>query len=184
MRAMCKLISDVGKQSMETIKDQMNITGQIFEMKELLMKFTVDVIATCAFGLEINSFDNPSNDIQRLARKATDFTKSWMLFKFLGYMMIPKIMSFFNIKIFDKEVTDFFQTAIIDVMKGREAKGIVRLDMINLLMEAHKGKLSHSNEENMEDGFATAQESDLGKIKVDRKWNEIELAALIFLCWI
>lgn len=181
MRKMFDLVSVVGKQSAETIKEQIDKTGSIFEMKDFLMKFTVDVIATCAFGLEVNSFKNPNNEFQSIAKKSTNFNNTATSLKFVGFTMFPNLMKFFKIKFFDSEVTEFFQTAIVSVMKEREVKGIIRHDMIDLLMDAKKGKLTYKTEEKEVDGFATVEESDLGKSKIDRVWDEDDLSAQAFI---
>lgn len=47
----------------------------------------------------------------------------------------------------------------------REEKGIVRPDMISLLLEARKGNQKHEEITNVETGFATVKEADLGKGK-------------------
>lgn len=55
-------------------------------------------------------------------------------------------------------------------MKNRENKGIVRPDMIQLLMEAKKGSLKYdtSQIEGNDAGFATVVESSVGKQIVKR----------------
>jgi cytochrome P450 family 9 len=61
----------------------------------------------------------------------------------------------------------------------REEQGIVRKDMIHLLMEAKKGKLTYEKEkeEKIVDGFATVEESDVGRSEVKRKWEDDDLTA-------
>lgn len=56
-------------------------------------------------------------------------------------------------------------------MSIREKEGIVRPDMINLLMQARKGALKHdANEEIVDDaGFATVQESVIGKTQLPKR---------------
>lgn len=104
--------------------------------------------------------------------------------KFIGYMMMPKLMSALQIRFFDQETTDFFQDVIGETMKVREEKGIIRHDMINLLIQAKKGKLSHEkekDEEKVHDGFATVEESQVGQTEVKRKWDDADLAAQCFI---
>ena len=45
-----------------TIKTQLYGENNMFDKKDFFSKFTVDMIATCAFGIEVNSFKNPEND--------------------------------------------------------------------------------------------------------------------------
>ena len=55
-------------------------------------------------------------------------------------------------------------------MTNREKTGIVRHDMIDLLMQAKIGSLKHesSTNEPTGDGFATVEESAVGKRSVSR----------------
>lgn len=181
MRQMLKLMNLVGKQSCVIIRNELDKAGPIFEMKEFLTKFTVDIIATCAFGIEVNSFEHPDNDFQNVAVNATNFNNPKAIAIMLGYMAAPSLMKKLKINFMNKKVCDFFQNAILDVMKEREEKGIVRHDMINLLLDARRGKLSHTAEDNLLDGFATIEESEVGKSKVTRKWEDEELAAQAFI---
>ena len=101
--------------------------------------------------------------------------------KLAGYFICPKLMKVFGIKLLDKESYDFFQIALVEKMKTRERDGIVRNDMIQLMLEAKKGKLVYDNEDSNADEFATVEESHIGKSKVSRNWDEIDLAAQCFI---
>lgn len=50
-----------------------------------------------------------------------------------------------------------------DTIRERERKNIVRPDMINLLIQARKGKLKHEDEDADQEGFAVVQETHVGK---------------------
>lgn len=96
---------------------------------------------------------------------------------------MPKLMKTLRIKFFDTETTQFFQSAITETMRIREQKGIVRKDMIHLLMDARKGKLSYEkdSEEKIKDGFATVEESHVGQSEVKTKWEDDDLTAQCFI---
>lgn len=69
-------------------------------------------------------------------------------------------------------------------MAMRQNNNIHRPDMINLLMQAREGNLQYQAEEKSKDtpeGFATVDESEVGKISVTRKWSDNELIAQCFL---
>lgn len=89
-------------------------------------------------------------------------------------------MQILRIKFFDHETTEFFQSAITETMKARAEKGIIRKDMIHLLIEAKKGKLTYEKEkeeDKMTEGFATVEESQVGRSEVRRKWEDDDLTA-------
>ena len=181
MRLMFDLVTECGRNSTKTLKEQIKKTGNIdYEMRDLFSKFTVDMIATCAFGLQVNSFKDPENDFQKITALATAFTKPLAAIKITLFQIAPKLMEFLNIRIMDKKVCDFFQATIVETMRIREQKGIIRHDMINLLIQARKGQLNHvklieDGKDNV--GFATVEESTMGKAKSARVWDDEDIAA-------
>lgn len=185
MRQMFEFVSSVGQQVAKTLTVQIKNGGEnSFEFKDLARKFTVDTIATCAFGIEVNSFENPKNDFHRIAGKVANFSSFITTLKFAGYFAVPKLMRALKIKFFDEETTDFFQKAINETMRYRESEGVVRHDMINLLIQAKLGKLTHEKEPETKksvEGFATVEESQVGRNAVTRKWDDDDLYAQCFI---
>lgn len=59
-------------------------------------------------------------------------------------------------------MSTYFRQVVSDMIKTREEKGIVRPDMIHLLLEARRGVQRHEENNVIDTGFSTAQESDLG----------------------
>ena len=182
---MFDFVSSVGSQTAKTMKEDIKAgTKSAVEFKALAMKFTVDVIASCAFGIEVNSFKDSQNEFYKIATQVTNMSNTKQILKILGYQISPKLMKLLGVELFDRSISNFFREATLDTMKVREEKGIVRQDMINLLMEAQKGKLSHNNnnDEKTVDGFATVEESEVGKSTAKKTWNDNELVAqcLIF----
>lgn len=185
MRQMFDLVAKVCKQSTMTLKQKI-IHGELsdeIEFKDLSSKFTVDNISTCAFGIEVNSFENPNNEFQRIAKEFSDFSNFKSVLKFMGFLMMPWLMRLLNISFISKKTQKFFEEAILETIKIREEKGIIRHDMINLLIHAKKGKLKHEGSEEISIGeeFATVEESEIGKNQSKRVWEDEDLAAQCFI---
>ena len=54
-------------------------SGSIVDIKELFRCLSLDIIANCAFGIDTDSFNNPSNDLfQKCLQVFTDFSISNM----------------------------------------------------------------------------------------------------------
>jgi cytochrome P450 family 9 len=90
LRQMFQLILHVGKQSTETLNKEIGVSGKVLEMRDFLSKFAIDVIATCAFGLEVDSFKNPDNYFQKFANSAVFFLQDYVL------LSVIKIFLFFS----------------------------------------------------------------------------------------
>jgi cytochrome P450 family 9 len=135
----------------------------VAEMKDIFTKYTNDVIANCAFGIKCDSLFDDKNEFYKMGRYVSTPTP-WRLLQSLLYGFFPKIFEFFRIPALPATISDFFLRIIKDAIRVRENEGIVRPDMIHLLMEARKGRLKHDKSENADDtGFATVQESEIGR---------------------
>lgn len=186
MRQMFELMNKVGQQVVKTLKHQIENGGEnSFEFRELSRKFTVDVIATTALGIEVNSFENPKNEFHEFAIKVTtQFASFISMLKVMAFFFVPKLMQRLKVSFFDEGTNEFFRGAISETMKIREQQGIVRPDLINLLMQAKKGKLSYELEKDTDqavDGFATVEESQVGRKTVTRSWEDDDLIAQTFI---
>lgn len=186
MRQMFELMNMVGEQFANTLTKQIENGGENeFEFRELSRKFTVDVIASCALGIEVNSFENPKNEFHEFAIKMVGQFGSFLsMLKIIAYFFVPKLMLKLKVRLFSEDTTKFFQDAISETMKIREQQGIVRPDVINLLLQAKKGKLSYETEKDSDkvvDGFATVEESQVGRTTVTRTWEDDDLIAQTFI---
>uniref|UniRef100_A0A1B0D3B4 Uncharacterized protein n=1 Tax=Phlebotomus papatasi TaxID=29031 RepID=A0A1B0D3B4_PHLPP len=183
MRLMFELVSECGKQMADFVMKETEAKGiQTYEMKDFFSRTGNDIIATCAFGIQVNSLKDRENVFFLKGRDMTNFMKFSTFIKFIIFMTIPKLLPLFGIKIISESVTGYFKKVILDSMDYREKNHIVRPDMINLLMEAKKGKLSHQATEYPDsEGFATVQECNIGKREPKKVLDDDDIVAQCFL---
>ncbi|XP_012274075.1 cytochrome P450 9e2-like [Orussus abietinus] len=105
------------------------------DMKTILTKYTNDVIATCAFGIDVDTMKDPKNDFYVLGRKATNFD-ALMSAKFFLMRIAPWLCKLLDVKLMDERVKKFFTSVVGSTVATRDEKGITRPDMIQLMMEA------------------------------------------------
>lgn len=186
MRKMLGFVNKCASSSIKSVKKQIqDPENNVLEMKELFSKFTVDVIASCAFGLDVDTFKHPENDFKVVADRTMNPNGILMVVKFAFLYFVPKFMKKIDISLLDHHTKNFFRTTVNETMNHREKNGIVRPDMIHLLMQTKYGKLSHetSSEEKVSDSFAAVNESEVDKSTVTTtEWTNDELVAqcLIF----
>ena len=125
-----------------------------FELKDAFSKYTNDVIATCAFGIDVNSMKNPKNTFYVYGRQATNFGISQAL-RFFAARKFPWLCRLLSIKILKQEIGDFFRELVASTIKLRDENGIVRPDMIQLMMETRR-KLGSDKELTIDDMTAQA----------------------------
>lgn len=132
---MAECAKHFSKSMLEMAKD-----GKDIEMKDSFTRYGNDVIATCAFGLKIDSISDPKNEFYVLGRKATNF-EGILSLKFFLSRSFPRLTSLLKISLFDEYLTNFFKSIIANTIKSRDENKITRPDMLQLMMEA-RGKSS------------------------------------------
>ncbi|XP_075973978.1 cytochrome P450 9e2-like [Anticarsia gemmatalis] len=187
MRAMVPFMLEVSDVMTKSLKKQIKASGVDYvdvECKDLMSRYANDVIATCAFGLKVDSHNDANNEFYVIGKETATFGFSRILI-FLGYTSFPNLMKKLNLRLFSTKISNFFSSIILGTMKEREQKNILRPDMIHLLMEAKKGKLSFDEKTSEENaGFATVEESDVGKENVNRDWSDQDLVAQAVLFFV
>lgn len=183
MRHMFELVvecaDDLAKYLVAEAKQRKKIR---WEMKDLFSRYTSDVIASCAFGLKVDSLKNPTNEFFTIGTSNLNFGSMKVALRMLLIRSMPRLMRAIDFEFFPTYVKRFFMSMVLDTMEEREKKHIYRPDMINILMQVQSGNLKTQNDESNEnDGFATADESNNGKGHVKRSWTQEEIVAQCFI---
>ncbi|XP_066251298.1 cytochrome P450 9e2-like [Euwallacea similis] len=169
IKIMFDLIRDEAEKFVDHFNEEIQVGVLELEMKDTFSKYATDVIASTSFGITVDSLKNPSNEFYRMGKTVTNLGGYKTLLKFLGYQICPSLLRLLKITFFPAKVSNFFSGIVNDTIKERAEKGIVRSDMINILMEAKKGTAKVENKETHDEGFAVVKESVDGK--VERKHN-------------
>ncbi|XP_055529196.1 cytochrome P450 9e2-like [Wyeomyia smithii] len=178
MRQMFNLVVECSENTAQHfLKRAQSGTTLEYEMRDVFSRFANDVIASCAFGIQVDSLQNKNNDFYLNGKKMVDFNRISVLFRFIGYRLMPGVMARLGIDAIDEEQNRYFSSLILSAIREREAKGIVRQDMINLLIQAKKGILKHQQEKEQHEGFAAVEESNVGKAQSLSSLTDTELVA-------
>nr|CAZ65619.1 cytochrome P450 [Cnaphalocrocis medinalis] len=185
MKLMLPFMVEVGNQMVDSLKKKIkesNATHIEIDAKDLTTRYANDVIASCAFGLKVDSQTDTENHFYVMGKNTTAFNFRQIL-TFFALANFPKIMDKFKVTLFTENTRQFFQHLVMDTMNERELKKIIRPDMIHLLMEAKKGRLTHDDKASHDPdaGFATVEESNIGKKNINREWSDDDLTAQAFL---
>ncbi|KAL3280181.1 hypothetical protein HHI36_017681 [Cryptolaemus montrouzieri] len=115
--------------------------GNSVDIKDILGRFTTDIIGSCAFGLDINSLENPDSEFREKGKSVFHRGLLENLKQFLLFSM-PNLMKNFNLKATPNDVTDFFMNVVKNNVAYREKNNIFRKDFMHLLIQLkNKGKL-------------------------------------------
>ncbi|XP_058130760.1 probable cytochrome P450 6a14 [Anopheles ziemanni] len=116
------------------------------EMKDILVRFTTDVIGTCAFGIECNTLKDPNSDFLKYGGMVFKQKMSTMI-KIIFILLARGLSKRIGVKITDAGVERFFMNLVRETVEYREKNNVQRNDFLNLLIQIkNKGSLSEQNE--------------------------------------
>lgn len=144
--------------------------SQEYNMMELMMRLTNDIIGATAFGIDLNSLREPENEFYKFGK---EIAYSIMGVKALFMIAFPRVAQWLRLKILNNQHDNFFRTIIHDSIEERQKNNIVRNDMLHLLLLAKEGKLNDQkdNENDQDTGFATISEVIAAKATEKLKSN-------------
>ncbi|XP_060658143.1 cytochrome P450 6a2-like [Drosophila nasuta] len=121
--------------------------GSIIEIKDLMARFTTDVIGTCAFGIECNTLRTPVTDFRTMANKAfTDMRHGPLLTAF--HFSFPNLAAKLRMRMIPDDVHEFFMGLVNETLAYREKEKIKRNDFMEMLIELkQKGSFTLDNGE-------------------------------------
>lgn len=134
-----KFISIVNKQTK-------SLNNADIELKDLFSRYTTNMIASTAFGLEVDAVTEREHEFYLAGKEITNFDGIQGV-KLLLLDVIPNVMKFLRIHFLDVGLCNYFRSVVLSAMAYREKNNIFRPDMIHLMMEARKGTL----QDNMDD---------------------------------
>ncbi|XP_067627278.1 probable cytochrome P450 6a21 [Eurosta solidaginis] len=143
MRFMLPTVLAVADQLVDTLDSNLQ-KSDIIEIKEMLARFTTDVIGSCAFGIECNSLKNPDAIFRQMGRRLlTEERHS----KFVRNLInaLPGVARMLHMRIIKDEYTDFFMKIVRESVDYRAKNNVQRKDFLNILIELNKNAASDNS---------------------------------------
>ncbi|XP_026474636.1 probable cytochrome P450 6g2 [Ctenocephalides felis] len=133
MKSMFPLITQVG----EEFNEFMNTTlknRNIDNMRDLCAKYTTDVITSCAFGIQANSFKNPDAEFRTVGKRifAAEYKRA---IEISAFFFFPEVVSILGFKLFEKYGTKFLRQSFNEVLGERIKSGTSRHDLVDMLID-------------------------------------------------
>jgi cytochrome P450 family 6 len=94
------------------------LSGSTVEVKELMARFTTDVIASCVFGINGNSLKDPDAEFIRNIRTVFNFSVRKGL-AMLTSFFAPFIQSFFRLKFMDDKTNNYLRQIVWSTVEYR-----------------------------------------------------------------
>ncbi|XP_076250718.1 cytochrome P450 6k1-like isoform X1 [Rhynchophorus ferrugineus] len=112
------------------------------EMKEIACKYTINVIAKCAFAVNARTFENEHSEFRELGRKLFDPRLENRL-RFFVARFFPGLMKFFDIYLVNPKISRTLQDIVTCVLHTRkENTNAKEKDLIDILIDLKKSDKS------------------------------------------
>ncbi|XP_035693883.1 cytochrome P450 3A29-like, partial [Branchiostoma floridae] len=119
-------------------------TGMEFDMKRLAGAFTMDVISSTGFGVDVDSLHNPDHPLVTSAKSFFEFNfyNPMIIILFL-FPSLGGILERLGFTFFSKKALNYFSEAVDTAvsMRGSEPNGTRPVDLLQLLLQAHNEEL-------------------------------------------
>ena len=149
LKRMVPAISKCAQRMLKNLEKSVK-EGKSVEMKETAGFYTTDTIATTAFGINLDSKQDENGDFVKYAKMALDINMKHpiMIIIFFFPFLIP-MLPYMKLRIFKKEMTDFFAGVTNQIIETRKDDDDQRVDFLRLMLDAQKentdgeAKLTH-----------------------------------------
>ncbi|KAK7080460.1 Cytochrome P450 3A4 [Halocaridina rubra] len=144
MKAMFPLVCEKANALVSFCRKEISKKPQI-DMKYTAGRYTVDTLASCAFGIECNSL---IDDDAAFPKKVSAFfnVPSSKLLLYLFYRLFPRMFSLLKINLNPPEL-DFFKEVVTHTIAERKRKNLRRDDFLDLLLEAEHSESETKDEQ-------------------------------------
>uniref|UniRef100_A0A182PZ92 Uncharacterized protein n=1 Tax=Anopheles epiroticus TaxID=199890 RepID=A0A182PZ92_9DIPT len=136
IKLMFSTVTAVAEQFYQCMLNEIK-TSPMVEMKDLLARFTTDVIGSVAFGLECNSLKDPEAKFRVMGRKTFQLSTYRALKAFISNQF-PNTARALGVKLTQPDVEEFFTGVVKDTIEFRRSNNVQRNDFITLLMNLMK----------------------------------------------
>lgn len=137
LRAMLPAFANCGEQLYQYVSQFAGSEVPV-EMYDTCSRYTINNIAHCAFGLDINCFENPNEPFMKHGRYFFEMNFANAVRQFLMFMS-PKLMKILNMRQFDKKIADFMIAMAKQNLELREQRREVRKDFFQILVQMRNG---------------------------------------------
>lgn len=131
MKIMFTILQDCGNQLLDAME---KLSRKPLDIKEICACYTTDIIGSCAFGLDCNSFAETESDFRKYGKKSFELSVQNVL-RIIFCTVFPKAAKKIGVKLINPQVSDFFIGIIEATLKYRKEKAIVRNDFLQLLID-------------------------------------------------
>ncbi|KNC33651.1 Cytochrome P450 6a9 [Lucilia cuprina] len=136
MKGMYELVLKQAEELVEVFNDSLN-ESSIMEIKDIMARFTTDVIGSCAFGLKCNSLRDPQAEFRVMGLRSLNERRHGPLIS--GFMQgFPDLARKLHLRSIPDDINEFFMRIVREVVEYREQNNITCNDFLGILISMKK----------------------------------------------
>uniref|UniRef100_A0A182Q963 Cytochrome P450 n=1 Tax=Anopheles farauti TaxID=69004 RepID=A0A182Q963_9DIPT len=141
IKAMTHLMDEVCERMTKYVKNQVDSsTGSAtMDAKELMAKYTTDVVASCIFAIDAQSFVKENPEIREMGKRIMNFNFVVQLV-LLVTTFCPSVKNFYKFTFIPKDTEQFFIRIMQDAIRYRKENNINRTDYLDHLLQLQERK--------------------------------------------
>ncbi|XP_063415463.1 cytochrome P450 3A6-like isoform X1 [Mytilus trossulus] len=140
MRALNPIFKRSYEQLVENLKPKAE-AGEPIEFKQVFGAYTMDIIASAGFGLDVDSQKNPENKFTKYAKMLFDFKFSRLIILIMAFPSVDIIFNWFNISPNNnRTIMDFFKSVVKTAIGMRNETDQKPKDLLQMMLNAHNDK--------------------------------------------
>lgn len=147
LKQMFKTLTDVGV-VLDGYIDNVASQKEPIEIRDLFARYTTDIIASVAFGIDVDSINDPNVEFRVMGRRVFEMTPTQRIKNTLTFFM-PALFDFLKLKATPQDIEDFMFSVVKQTIDHREKNNIQRKDLMQLLIQLR----------------------NTGTVKLDGEWN-------------
>ncbi|KAG8306650.1 hypothetical protein J6590_042434 [Homalodisca vitripennis] len=132
IKLMFALMEKCSEQLQVLLMDEIK-QGKIVDVKNVLSKFTMDVIASCAFGVDTNALTKEGETFFGVVKGPAFKSMKFKIVRILS-LAFPSLIDFLRLNKVRPELRDFLTNMVRDSVEYRRKNNIKRNDFVDLLM--------------------------------------------------
>jgi len=156
MKMMFQTLLDCGIE-LGSILEKSASNEEIIEIKDILARYSTDVISSCAFGIQCNCLKNPDAEFRQWGRKIFTPSLRNAIITFI-FNTVPSLLSVLKINTLDPNITKYFVNMVEETVNYRERNNFTRNDFMHLLIQI-------KNKVKLDEDIESLEQNDLGTLE-------------------
>ncbi|NXB22397.1 CP3AL protein, partial [Rhagologus leucostigma] len=149
LKEMFPVMKQYGEALVKNVQKQVKKDSSIY-VKDIFGSYSMDVVTSTSFGVNIDSMNNPKDPFVREMKKLVrfNFFDPVFIFSFVFPFLTP-LMAKLGMSVFPTDAVDFFMRSVAKIKQEREKeahKG--RVDFLQLMIESQHTAHQENNEAN------------------------------------